>query len=581
MSDDKPTVAGWGLYKRLLSYVKQYWYAFVLAAIGNIIYAGVDSYSTYLFKPLLDKGFIDHNSQFLRILPLIIISLFVARGIGGFLSTYFMGWIGRSMVFNFRRMLFAHMMHLPASYFDQAASGRLLAKLTYNIDQITSATGSSLTTLVRQSFFLMGLLVVMFVTNWKLTLIAFAVLPVMVLLVRFVTLRFRKLSRRLQNAIGDVTHVAEESIVGYREIRIFGAEQQQIGLFNKLIHYNFRQEMKIIVTEALSSPVIQFICSIVLAFVIYYAVGRGHHVMSAGSFVAMMSAMLAAFKPIRSLSQVNGQIQKGLAAAESVFELVDTPVEIDKGDLAPKHVRGDISFDHVSFRYHDDQPMVLDDVSLHIKPNKTIALVGPSGGGKSTIVSLLARFYEPVAGGISLDDHDISHISKNSLRDLIAIVSQHVTLFDETLFNNIAFGCNAGASREAVIAACKAANAWSFVEKLPQGLDTRIGENGLNLSGGQRQRVAIARAILKDAPILILDEATSALDNESERAVQQALERLQKGRTTLVIAHRLSTIENADEIIVLQAGKIIEQGKHAQLINHNGLYAQLHRASEF
>ncbi len=578
---ESQNIAGWGLYKRLLGYLKPYWYAFVFAAIGNIIFAAVDSYSTYLFKPLLDKGFIDKNYHFLHILPLIIIGLFFARGIGSFLSTYFMGWMGRRLVFQFRQKLFHHMMHLPASYFDQAASGHLLAKLTYNIDQITSATGNSLTTFVRQGCFLIGLITVMFVTNWRLTLIVFVVLPIMVVLVRYVTQRFRKLSRRIQNAIGDVTNVAEESIVGYREIRIFGAQEQQISLFDKLIHYNFRQEMKIIVTDALSSPVIQFICAIVLGFVIYYAVGRGHHVMSAGSFVAMMGAMLAAFKPIRSLSQVNGDIQKGMAAAESVFDLIDAPAEVDHGTKTIGPVKGDIAFNKVSFRYDTGNEWVLKDVDFNIKQGQSVALVGPSGGGKSTIVSLLARFYQPTKGQIIIDGQNIADVKNTALRDQIAIVSQHVTLFDDTLFNNIAFGCNRGASPEAVIEAAKAANAWGFIQELPQGLDTRIGENGLNLSGGQRQRVAIARAVLKDAPILILDEATSALDNESERMVQQALERLQKNRTTLVIAHRLSTIENADEIIVLKEGQIVECGNHKQLMQHDGLYAQLHRASAF
>jgi len=578
---ESQNIAGWILYKRLLSYLKPYWYAFVFAAIGNIIFAAADSYSTYLFKPLLDKGFIDKNYHFLQALPLIIVGLFFARGIGSFLSTYFMGWIGRRLVLQLRQKLFHHMMHLPASYFDHAASGRLLAKLTYNIDQITSATGNALTTFVRQGCFLIGLITVMFVTNWRLTLIVFIVLPIMVILVRYVTQRFRKLSRRIQNAIGDVTHVAEESIIGYREIRIFGAQEQQINLFDKLIHYNFRQEMKIIITDALSSPVIQFICAIVLGFVIYYAVGRGHHVMSAGAFVAMMGAMLAAFKPIRSLSQVNGDIQKGMAASESVFDLIDIPVEVDHGTNIMGPVQGNIAFKKVSFSYDPSYELVLKNIDLTIKQGQSVALVGPSGGGKSTIVSLLARFYQPTKGQIAIDGHNIADVKNTALRDQIAIVSQHVTLFDDTLLNNIAFGCNRGASRAAVIEATKAANAWGFIQELPEGLDTRIGENGLNLSGGQRQRVAIARAVLKDAPILILDEATSALDNESERMIQQALDRLQKNRTTLVIAHRLSTIENADDIIVLKAGQIIERGNHQQLIKQEGLYAQLHRASAF
>lgn len=569
------------LYHRLLKYVWPFWPVIILAAFGNIICASVDSYSTYLFKPLLDKGFIAGDTHFLSILPFIIVGLFLARGIGSILSIYFMGYVSKKIIMTFREQMFAHIMHLPAKFFDQSASARLLSKLTYNVDQIIQATGATFTTLIQQSCFLIGLITVMFLTNWRLTLLIFIVLPFLVTFVRYVSNRFRKLSRRIQNAMGDVMHVAEESIVGYREVKIFGGETQQIAQFKKNVQYNFIQEMKVTLMDALSSPVIQFLCSIILALVIYFAVGRSGHVMSPGSFVAMLTAMIAAFKPIRDLSQVNSSIQRGLAAAEGIFELLDEAPERDSGDKIMHHVHGDLHLEKVSFRYRDDAPFVLQDINLHIPAGKTIAFVGRSGSGKSSLVSLLTRFYIPTLGKISLESEDIQDIKLENLRAQFAMVSQHVTLFDDTISHNVAYGSKKDASEAEVIAALKIAHAWEFVQRLPQGLQTIVGENGYSLSGGQRQRIAIARAILKHAPILILDEATSALDNESERAVQAALEELRRKHTVIVIAHRLSTIENADLIVVMDQGRIVEQGRHQELLKQGGLYAQLHESASF
>lgn len=579
MSQNKKS--GWTLYGRILKYVFPYWPAIILAAIGNILCAGVDSYSTYLFKPLLDKGFIDKDAHFLAILPALIIGLFLARGVGNVLSTYFMGFISKKIVMVLRGQMFAHIMRLPARFFDQSASARLLSKLTYNVDQIVQATGSTFTTLVQQSCFLAGLITVMFVTNWRLTLLVFVVLPFLVTFVRFVSQRFRKLSRRIQNAMGNVMHSAEEAILGYREVKIFGGEDQQIRQFGNNIHYNFIQEMKVTLTDALGSPIIQIFCSGILALVIYFAVGRPGHAMSPGSFVAMLTAMLAAFKPIRDLSQVNNSIQRGLAAAEGIFELLDEDVEPDTGTHELKQVAGRIAFQDVSFRYQDDLPWVLRHINLEIPAGKTVAFVGRSGSGKTSLISLLTRFYIPNQGVITVDEVDIHSLKIKNLRQHFAMVSQHVNLFDDTIFHNIAYGDSEGASEAEVIKALKAAHAWEFIEKMPLCLNTLIGENGFNLSGGQRQRLAIARAILKNAPILILDEATSALDNESERAIQEALETLRQNRTILVIAHRLSTIENADIIVVLDQGQIVEQGSHADLMAKHGVYAQLHHSASF
>jgi subfamily B ATP-binding cassette protein MsbA len=570
------------LYTRILNYVWPFWPAIILAALGNIICAGVDSYSTYLFKPLLDKGFIAHDLHFLTLLPLLIIGLFCARGIGNIASTYFMGYVSKKIVMTFRKQMFAHIMRLPARFFDHSASARLLSKLTYNVDQIIQATGVTFTILIQQTFFLAGLIVVMLLTNWRLTLIIFLVLPFLVSFVRYVSNRFRKLSRRIQTAMGDVMHIAEESIVGYREVKIFSGEHQQIQRFYESVHYNFVQEMKVTLMDALSSPIIQIFCSIILALVIYFAVGRPEqHTMSPGSFVAMLTAMLAAFKPVRDLSQVNSSIQRGLAAAEGIFELLDEPAEQDTGNKILSKVLGNIQLQNISFRYKDDTTFILENINLVIPHGKTIALVGRSGAGKSSLVSLLTRFYTPTIGKILLENTDIHDIKLSNLRSHFAMVSQHVTLFDDTILHNVAYGNQHNASEDEVIKALKIAHAWEFVQRLPQGLKTLVGENGFNLSGGQRQRIAIARAILKHSPILILDEATSALDNESERAIQSALEEVRRNHTVIVIAHRLSTIENADLIVVMDQGKIIEQGSHQELLKQKGLYAQLHESASF
>ena len=579
---DKPSGNGWLLYKRLLKYIKPLWLALVLASIGNVIYAATDGMSAYLFKPIIDKGFVDKDYHFVAFLPLIIIGLFVARGVGNFISTYFMGYFGNHIVMNFRKELFTHMMKLPAKFFDLQASGKLLAVITYNVDQITQATGNALITLVRQSFTLVFFLVVMFHSSWRLTLITFVILPPLVILITVVSRRLRKLSRRIQNSIGDIAYTAEESVIGYREVRVFNAQQQQVDSFNHNLWYNYRQRMKVIILEALSTPIILILGSTMVALVVYIALGRGHFMVSPGAFASMFAAMMMAFQPIKSLSRVNNSIQKGLAGAESVFELLDEKPEVDEGTEVLSKAKGHIQFDNVAFQYHGHQGPILQNIDFEILPGQSVALVGPSGGGKTTLVSLLARFYHPTQGKITLDGHNIEHIKIESLRDQIALVSQHVVLFDDTLFKNIAFGSHRdNVTEEQVIKAAKAANAWRFIEQLPNGLQTMIGQNGLQLSGGQRQRVAIARAILKDAPILILDEATSALDNESERLIQQALENLRKGRSTLVIAHRLSTIEKSDKIMVMEQGRIIESGDHTSLMHANGLYAQLQRSASF
>lgn len=536
----------------------------------------------YLFQPLLDKGFVGKDMHFLRSLPLLVMALFFVRGIGSFTATYAMGRVGRQIVQMFRLQLFDRLLLLPAEKYDQTTSGQLLSRIVYNVDQVTQATGEALTTLFRQGAFTLGLLAVMFMMSWQFTLFALVVMPPILIVVGYASQRFRKLSRRIQNSMGKVIHTAEETIVGYREIRIFSGQEYQRTLFKSLLNYNFTQEMKIILVDALNSPIVQLLGGIGMSCVLFFAFNRGTFLLSPGKFVALLSAMIAVLKPVRDLTKVNTAIQRGLAGAEGIFDLLDQAAEPDAGTVELSQVCGSLEFDNVSFAYRGTFCPVLKHVSFKVPAGKTVALVGKSGSGKSTLVSLLARFYQPDAGRVLLDGHDIKTLTLKNLRRHIAIVSQHVTLFDDSLLHNIAYGANDDKATEAeVIEAAKAAHAWEFIEQLPEGLHTHIGENGLNLSGGQRQRVAIARAILKNAPILILDEATSALDNHSERLVQLALERLMKTRTTLVIAHRLTTIEKADFIVMLDQGQVVETGTHQTLMEDAfGFYTKLRQLAE-
>ncbi len=568
------------LYRRLLSEIKSYWPAFIVAAIGNIMFAAVDSYSSYLFKPLLDKGFIAGDSHYLHIFPLIILGLFILRGIGSFISTYAIGWVGRRVVLKFRIDMFEKLLLLPASYFDRVSSAKMISKLIYNAEQVTQATGNALTTLVRESCFAMGLLIVMFYTSWRLSILILVIAPVLLYLIIWVSKRFRRLSRRIQEAMGGITQVTEESVKAHQDIKIYQGQMQQQHQFNRVAQYNYQQEMKIVLTNAISSPVIQLLGAMVLALIIYLAFNHSGQLISPGSFVTLLVSMLALLKPVRSLSGVNSDIQKGLAAAESIFDLIDEPKEQDEGKQTLVQAKGELAFQGVCFSYDRQQDQVLSDLSFEVKAGETVALVGHSGGGKSSIINLITRFYRPNSGEVLLDGVSLNKLKLSSIRQQIAVVSQHVTLFNDTIFHNIAYGSLANATEEEVIAACQTAHAWEFIKKLPNGLQQQIGENGLNLSGGQRQRLAIARAVLKNAPILILDEATSALDNESERAIKQAMAELRVGRTVIMIAHRLSTVEHADKIIVVERGQVVEQGSHQALLAQQGAYYQLRNSAE-
>jgi subfamily B ATP-binding cassette protein MsbA len=567
---------GYLIYKRLLGYSKVYWPAFVLGIIGTIISSGSDAFFAWLIKPMLDKGFIDRDTVFIHWLPFILIFMFLVRNAANFMSNYYMSWAGRSVVTQFRKDLFAHFLRLPASYLDNTSAGQLLSLLIFNVEQVAKASTNAIVTVVQESFFIIGLIIVMFINSWQLSLVFMCIAPAVAFIARTSSKKMRKLSQNVQQSMSNVTQITEESLEGYRVIRTFGAEDYEIKRFNVLADKNRDREIKTIATNSLATSCVQLVIAILIACTVYMATAKITHI-TAGTFVSLISAMLAMLKPMRNLTTVSSTIQKGIAGAESLFQTLDEPAESDQGVKILTQVKGEITFEHVSFHYAGHEKQVLKDIHFTISPGQTIALIGRSGSGKSTLVSLLPRFYEYLTGKIKIDGIDIREIKLHNLRAQMALVSQQVVLFNDTIANNIAYGCLENVTEKEIIEAAIASHSWEFIQELPQGLNTLIGENGVLLSGGQRQRIAIARALLKNAPILILDEATSALDTESERAIQAGLEKLMKNRTTLVIAHRLSTIENADCIMVMESGEIVETGKHQDLLIKNGRYTRLHQ----
>lgn len=578
-----PPLPGKVVYRRLLSYVWPYRYAFVLAILGNILYGVIDAGITKLLQPLLNQGFVDHDVAFIHWIPFVVIGIFILRGLATFLSTFFMGWVGRNVVMNFRQEMFQHMMKLPTSYYDHTSSGEILSKIIYNVEQVADASSDALTVLVRESCTALGLIVVMLSISWRLTLLFIVTVPLMAFIMSGVSKRMRAVSSRIQASMGNVTHVAEEAIEGQKVIKAFGGQAYETEQFKKATHHNRQQEMKLIATSAISIPMIQVIGSVALAITVYLATLNPEHVLKTaitpGAFAAMMAAMIMLLKPIKQLTKVNSNIQKGIAGAASIFAFLDQKTEVDAGTKILSPVKGEVAFRQVSFTYASaENQTTLDNISFEVKAGETIAIVGRSGAGKSTIASLLPRFYE-AHGEILIDGVNIRSMPLTHLRRQIAIVSQHVTLFNDTVARNIAYGQD-NVTHDDIVKAAESAYALDFIERLPQGLDTVIGENGVRLSGGQRQRIAIARAILKKAPILVLDEATSALDTESERHIQAALDKLMAQCTTLVIAHRLSTIENAHRIMVIDKGRIAEIGTHDALMMKKGLYANL-RAMQY
>ncbi|MGF2685290.1 lipid A export permease/ATP-binding protein MsbA [Marinobacter sp. DUT-3] len=569
--------SNWATYKRLLAYVKPFWLAFSLAVLGNVIYAAASTGMAAAMEYVILA--IENPTEQNRILlTLLIVGVFAFRGMGTFLSQYFISYVGRQVINALRNQVFDRLMTLPSRYFDDNASGRLVSKLTFNVEQVAEATTNAVTITLREGLTILGLLGFMLYTNWKLTVVFLAVGPIIGLVVSYASKRFRKISKRIQGSMGDITHVASESISGYRVVRTFGGEDFERERFRDVSERNLKQSLKMASTQAISIPVIQVLVAVAIAALVWTMLApeiRGE--MSTGELIAFITAATTMAKPIRQVTSVHAKIQKGVAAAHDVFGTMDEEPEQDDGTYSPTRVNGDITFDDVSFRYRDQLDDVLRGISVDIPAGQSVALVGRSGSGKSTMVSLLPRFYEYTGGDIRIDGHSLKEFSLQALRAQIALVTQNVVLFNDTIAANIAYGALRHCTREEIRDAAAKAHALEFIDRMPAGLDTMIGDNGVMLSGGQRQRLAIARALLKNAPILILDEATSALDTESERHIQEALETVMQGRTTLVIAHRLSTIEKADRILVMEAGQIVESGRHDELLAIGGAYAQLHQ----
>ncbi|KZZ59449.1 lipid ABC transporter permease/ATP-binding protein [Oleiphilus sp. HI0125] len=568
--------SNWQLYRRLLVYLKPLKFFFALSVIGNFVYAGASAAMVKALEFVIET--IESPTPEGRLLlPAVILLLFAMRGVGGFLGGYYIAYVGRNIVHKMRLEIFDSYLKLPTSFFDSNSSGHLISRITFNVEQVSSAATDAITVTVREGLTVLFLLGVMLTSNWKLTLIFLSLGPIIGFVISYVSKRFRKLSKRIMGSVGDVTHVTSEIVTGYKVVRIFGGEKYEQERFQGSSEYNLIQSLKLEFTKMISTPVIQLLVALSIAILIWLALAPdviGD--MTAAQFVVIITAASTMAKPIRQLTQVNEKIQRGLAASRDLFTIMDSEPEKDEGERTLEKVQGELVFKDVRFRYPTSDNDVLKGFNLRVAPGQTVALVGRSGSGKSTVANLLPRFYEPSSGSIELDGVPLTDFTLRSLRDQISLVTQHVTLFNDTIANNIAYGTLNGADAETLASVAEKANALEFINDKENGFDTEIGDNGVSLSGGQRQRLAIARALLKDAPLLILDEATSALDNESEKVIQRELDELMKGRTTLVIAHRLSTIENADIIVVMDEGHIVEQGAHAELLEKDGEYAKLY-----
>ena len=568
-------------YKRLWPYIKIYKAGIIVAVIALIINAAGDTLMLSMLKPLLDKsfgGFDSMDSNFLAMMPIYLVGLMIMRGASGFVSTYCLSWVSGNVVMNLRRKLFQHFMRMPVAFFDKEASGALLSRITYDSEQVASATSSALVSIVREGASIIGLMVLMFWNSWQLSAILIVIAPVVAISISIVSKRFRKISRSMQEAMGSVTSSAEQMLKGHKVVLSYGGQQVEKERFDDVSNLMRRQTMKLVSAQAIANPIIQLIASSALVVVLILANTPSlRDSLTPGTFAVVFGAMFGLMRPLKSLTNVTSQFQRGMAACHTLFDLMDLETEKDHGKHEVKRVKGDVSVKDVTFTYPTKDTPALRNVSFELPAGKTVALVGRSGSGKSTIANLLTRFYDIDSGDLRLDGVELQDYTLLNLRSQVAVVSQNVHLFNDTIANNIAYASGGEYTRADIERVAELAYAMDFIKDMQHGLDTIIGENGVSLSGGQRQRLAIARALLRNAPVLVLDEATSALDTESERAIQQALDELQKDRTVLVIAHRLSTIENADQILVVDDGEIIERGTHGELISQNGAYAQLHR----
>ncbi|XOV77581.1 MAG: lipid A export permease/ATP-binding protein MsbA [Aestuariibacter sp.] len=565
------------VFSRFSHYLKEFRLAFVLALVGMIGYSAIDVFFISHLETVIDRSLVNGDHDYLRLAAYAVVPIFLLRGLCNFMGSYTLSWIGSMVVMRMRQQLFSRYVYLPVSFHDEHSTGNLISKVTFDTEQVANAASKALLTLVREGALVIGLLGIMFYKSWQLSLVFLLIGPVVAVIVAVVSKRFRMVSNNIQRAMGGLTTSVEQIIKGHKVVLMFDGQEKEEQRFAEKNNSNRQHNMKLIVAKLLSVSTIQVIASIALAVVLYIAsIPEMVDNLTAGVFTSIVVSMTMLLKPLKQLTTVNSEFQKGMAACESIFKVLDEQTEPNAGAEQPKRVKGEISFEDVTFGYKPGEP-VLKSLNFKAKAGQTMALVGRSGSGKSTISNLLTRFYQVQQGRITLDGMPLEDIELKALRKQFAVVSQHVTLFNDSIANNIAYGVEEKVTSEQIEHAAKVAHVLEFVEQLNDGLDTVVGENGLMLSGGQRQRIAIARAVLKDAPILILDEATSALDTESERLIQDALEQLQKNRTSIVVAHRLSTIENADQILVIENGEILEQGKHAELLAKEGMYAQLHK----
>jgi len=572
MSQPLPTDAK-TLYLRVLRYAWLHWPMFLLSIAALATFSATNTGFLASIKVVTDQGFVQRDPAKLSMLPWMLFGLLALRALAGFVSSFSMRWVARRVVERIRLDAFGRLMTLPVNFFDAHSAGVVTSKLTYDAEQMAKVSTNVAVTMVRDSLTIVGMIGYMLYLDWRLTMIFVFMAPVIALYLRRMTPVLRSAGKVVQGSVGSMTRVSEEAVSGSRVVKIFGGGDYEYRRFAEAAALNRRMQIRLGRIAGINSMVVELIAAAALSLIVYYAVGK----FSAGEFAAFIGAVLMLISPVKSLTNLNEDIQVGLAAAQSVFGLIDTAPEHDTGSRQLPRVRGELELRNVTLRYDNAKREALSGINLTIRPGEKVALVGKSGGGKTSLVNLLPRFYELQQGEILLDGTNVRELVLDNLRSQFALVSQDVTLFNDTVFNNIAYGTLRGADESSVIAAAEAAHAWEFIQQLPHGLQSEIGDRGVRLSGGQRQRLAIARAILKDAPILLLDEATSALDSESEKHVQAALDRLMQGRTTIVIAHRLSTIENADRILVMDNGRIVEMGAHAELLAQNGPYAALYR----
>jgi ATP-binding cassette, subfamily B, bacterial MsbA len=562
--------------KQLWPFIYPHKKALIVAIIALLFNAATDATLISLTKPLLDNGLMNKNYELLILFSIGIIGLIALRGLSNYCSTYCLSWLSGKVVTKFRQLIFDHLVKSPISFLDKNPVGELVSVITYNTQLLSKASSDALIILVREIAYAVGLCIVMFYGNWKLALVLIVVVPLVIFIAQFIAKKFRHTLVSMQKGIGNITTAADEMLKGHKEILVFNAQKYEKDNFYSINKIFRRSILKIVLVSGLSTPIIQLVATLALGVILFLVASQALDI-TPGSFTVVFSAMVAVMRPLRELTSVHLELQKGSVACESLFGLLNSAVEEDNGTIELKRAKGCIEFRQVTYTYPTSLSPSLNNINFKIKEGETIALVGRSGAGKSTIASLLPRFYDISIGEILLDSVDIRKYTLKSLRNQIGYVSQQVHLFNGTIADNIAYGAKDRYSEQDIINAAKQANAMEFIEKLEHGLDTEIGDNGVLLSGGQRQRIAIARVLLRDNPILILDEATSALDNESERLVQQAIEHLQKNRTSIIIAHRLSTIERADRILVIDEGQIIEEGTHKVLLSQNGLYAKMHQ----